>query len=792
MTRIARSLSLMLLFAGLVSTARAQSFGVVEALKVTEFAGRSPISLSADGEWVAYTISDNSKRKTYGDKRYQFYTPTGAFLEALGCDIWISNTRTHESRNLTEGKGTSWDPVWSPDGRYLAFYSDRSGVAHLWLWEKATGQMRQLGNDVVRPFFNFQVPRWTPDSTHLLARTLSRGMTVEGEADRQYGPEQKPDAAPAKDPNATTVSILSYNPAQAEKAVADKPQEAHADESVEWLKRYETDLTLIDIRTGASDHLVTGERPLGYWFSPDGTMLAWTHMKGPVGNTQQVSFDLRLLQLSSRSSRTLVSGFNQEYGISVSWSPDSKSLAYTTAGQLAKGDAYLVHAQGGEPVLLTPGEHAEFGDDHRAPLWDSKGEYIYLISTETYTRRAAPGIWKTSVSHPALVRVADIPGRVIREIVAPTAGGRFWSPDQGASMIVAAREEETKKQSFYKVNLTSGAATQLYEAEQYFGGDPIFHLDGSADGKSFVFVSQDAQHPEEVWNCQGDMRTPVRVSSVHKDLEHLAFGASRIIDYYSIDGEHLHGALLLPGNYQSGKRYPLIVDPYGGSFRSNSVFRFGLSGAGVENLQILATRGYAVLLPDTPIHTNSPMYEIMKTVIPAVDRAVELGIADPDHLGIMGHSYGGYSTLSVIVQSTRFKAAVDSAGPGDLISDYGIMDPKGGTFAIGWAETGQGKMGGTPWQFRDRYIENSPIFYLDRVQTPLLIIQGNLDSTVPHQQAEEVFVGLRRLGKEVTYANYGGEDHWEGTWGLANATDYWTRVLNWFDVHLKPAPETSK
>jgi dipeptidyl aminopeptidase/acylaminoacyl peptidase len=785
MKRIVPNILLIFLSAALVSAARAQSFGVAEALKVTEFASRSPISLSPDGEWVAYTISDNSKRKSYGDKRYQYYTPTGAFLEALGCDIWISNTHTHESRSLTEGNGTSWDPVWSPDGRYLAFYSDRSGIAHLWLWEKATGKMRQLASEVVRPFFNFQVPRWTPDSTHVLVRTLPAGRTVEAEADRLYGPASEPDAPAAKDPNATTVAVLSYDPIQEAKAAADKPQGKQIDETPEWLNRYETDLTLIDIHTGAADHLVTACRSLGYWFSLDGKMLAWTHMKGLVPNTQQVAFDLRLFNLADRSSRTLVPAFNQEYGISVSWSPDGRSLAYTTAGQLAKGDAYLVNVQGGEPVLLTPGEHAPFGDDHRAPLWDSKGENIYLISTESYTRRAAPGIWKTAINHPALVRVADIPGRTIREIVAPAAGGRIWSPDQGASILVAAREEESKKQSFYKVNLTTGATTLLYEGEQYFGGDPIFHLDGSADGKSFVFVTQDAQHPEEVWICQGDLRTPARVSSIHKELEQLSFGASRIIDYYSIDGEHLHGALLLPGNYQSGKRYPLIVDPYGGSFRSNSVFRFGLSGAGVENLQILATRGYAVLLPDTPIHTNSPMTEIMKTVIPAVDRAIELGIADPDRLGIMGHSYGGYSTLSVIVQSTRFKAAVDSAGPGDLISDYGIMSPKGDTFGVGWAETGQGKMGGTPWQFRDRYIENSPIFYLDRVQTPVLIIQGGLDSTVPHQQAEEVFVGLRRLGKEVTYANYAGEDHWEGTWGLANATDYWNRVTAWFDQHLK-------
>lgn len=766
------------------NTAKGQTFGVNEALKVLEFAGRSPISMSADGEWVAYTIADNSKRKSYGEKRYQFYTPTGAFEEALGCDVWISNSRTHETRNLTEGKGTSWDPVWSPDGRDLAFYSDRSGVAHLWLWERATGQMRQLGNDVVRPFFNFQVPRWTPDSAHLLVRTLADGMTVEGEAERQYGPKVKADAARVKDENATTVSVLSFDPKQTQSA--EKPKVAQA-EVPGWMQRYETDLTLVDVRSGASDHLVKGERPLGYWISPDGTMVAWTHMKDVVANTQQTRYDLRVLKLADRAARTVVEGFDQEYGISVSWSPDSKSLAYTTAGPLAKGDAYMVAAQGGEPVLLTPGEHPLFSDDHRAPLWDAKGEYVYFASTESYTRRGQASVWRSTVAHPELKSFVEIPGYVITEVIAPAAGGRIWSSDGGASMVVVAREQETKRQAFYKVDLATGSASKLYEANQYFGGDFALRMDVSSTAKSFAFVAQEAQHPEDVWVNGGDLRTPVRISTVNKSEEGIAFGASRIIDYNSIDGEHLHGALLLPVNYEVGKKYPMIVDPYGGSFRSSSVFRFGLSGAGVENLQILATHGYAVLLPDTPIHTNNPMSEIMKTVIPAVDRVVEMGIADPDRLGIMGHSYGGYSTLSVIVQSTRFKAAVDSAGPGDLVSDYGIMDEKGVTFAVGWAETGQGKMGGTPWQYRDRYIENSPLFYLDRVQTPLLIIHGGLDTTVPHQQAEEVFVGLRRLGKEVTYALYAGEDHWEGTWGLANATDYWGRVIDWFDGHLKTA-----
>jgi dipeptidyl aminopeptidase/acylaminoacyl peptidase len=184
------------------------------------------------------------------------------------------------------------------------------------------------------------------------------------------------------------------------------------------------------------------------------------------------------------------------------------------------------------------------------------------------------------------------------------------------------------------------------------------------------------------------------------------------------------------------------------------------------------------------------MKDIADAVLPALDSLVALGIADPNAIGVTGHSYGGYSTLALITQSTRFKAAVSSAGPANLLAMYGEMSADGGAFGIGWSETGQGLMGGTPWQFRDRYIENSPITYLDRVTTPLLIVQGGIDHTVPPWQSDAVFVGLRRLGKEVAYARYDGEDHWEGTWSPANATDYWKRVISWFDEHLKPAGST--
>ncbi|MDT8067071.1 MAG: prolyl oligopeptidase family serine peptidase [Terriglobia bacterium] len=757
-------------------------FDVRGALGVLSFSNRMPISLSPDGEWVAYTVEDDRKVSGTKDERYMFYTPTGAFTEAIGCDVLVTNTRTGETRNLTQGKGTSSSAVWSPDGKLLAFYSDRTGTERLWIWNRATGEMRQLSDAIPRPFFNFQVPRWSPDGRSLLVKILPAGMTVEQAADLI-----RPSPTPKTETkhNGVTVTVFKSEPAAAVQSTTE-PTRRVTDER--WMNRYDGDLALIDVATGKINRIATGIRPLGYWFSPNGESIVYTDWKGMEENSQQPVYDIDIFSMSSRTSRILVPKTEEDYGQSVSWSPDGRSLAYLTS----KGDCFIVSLNGGDPTNVTAGKpHPKFNDDHRAPLWDSSGRRIYLLSSEQYGRSGTDKIWAADLDQHSLKVVAEIPGTVILEVAAPRGGGRLWEP-MPHSMLVLARNEATKDTGFYKIDLQTGAVSKIFSEPRYFGRDSIFTTDVSSDGKTIAYVAQDAQHPEEVWVAGPDLQNRHQLTHINPQLDGCSFGSARIIDYRSIDGQQLHGALLLPAAYQPGKRYPLIVDVYGGSLRSDTLNRFGLSGSGVENLQILATRGYAVLLPDTPLHKKTPMQDLLKTVMPAVDRAVDLGIADPDRLGAMGHSYGGYSTLSLIVQTTRFRAAVDSAGPADLISAYGEMDKDGSAFGIGWSETGQGGMEGTPWQVRDRYIENSPLFYLDRVVTPLLIIQGELDHTVPHAQAEEVFVGLRRLGKEVEYARYAGEEHWEGTWSAANAEDYWNRVIEWFDEHLDRGNEGTR
>jgi dipeptidyl aminopeptidase/acylaminoacyl peptidase len=215
------------------------------------------------------------------------------------------------------------------------------------------------------------------------------------------------------------------------------------------------------------------------------------------------------------------------------------------------------------------------------------------------------------------------------------------------------------------------------------------------------------------------------------------------------------------------------------------VTAFGLGfGVPTENMQLLATRGIAVLKPDLPLAGGNPMHEIAAAIRAAADRAVALGYGDSTRIGIMGQSYGGYSTLAAIVSSSTYAAAVERAGAANLTSMYGSFDDGGRNFGLGWLEEGQGAMGGTLWQQRERYIENSPLFYLDRVQTPLLIIHGTSDPTTPLSETGQVFVGLRRLGQIVEYARYAGEGHWEGDWNAANQIDYWERLVRWFETYL--------
>jgi dipeptidyl aminopeptidase/acylaminoacyl peptidase len=175
------------------------------------------------------------------------------------------------------------------------------------------------------------------------------------------------------------------------------------------------------------------------------------------------------------------------------------------------------------------------------------------------------------------------------------------------------------------------------------------------------------------------------------------------------------------------------------------------------------------------------MHDIAQSVLPGAKRLIDQGIADPQRIAVIGQSDGGYAALSLLVQSRFFKAGVMVSGSGNLLEGYSYDYER----AVNQESLG---LTATPWNNREVLIENSPYFLLDRVQAPLLIIAGSTDAAVPPHLGEEVFSGLRDLGKDAVYVEYDGEGHDPQTYSYENQFDLVSRISAWFDKYLKDRP----
>jgi dipeptidyl aminopeptidase/acylaminoacyl peptidase len=753
----------------------------VEAAIAAHTFSTTPFSLSNDGQWIAYTLNDPKRSQLISDERQKYLTRSGAPPAQIGCDVWITNTRTRETRNLTQGKGNNWAPSWSPDGNSLAFFSDRAGLASLWLWEESSGRLRQVSDLPVTGYRGLAVPRWTPDGKNILFCVLPGGMTVEKAALLTIGLEQNRPEANLDKPDQPTVTVFKSAARKGDEATENKPRSF----SAIYSDGYIADLAIVEIASSRVRRLVRNSKPCGYWPSPDGMHVAFTNLKNDAG---RMRFDLIAVSLSDSVPTVLATNLQQGYvAFSVSWSPDGTLLSYTTAesqpGSQPRRECYLVSLDGKQKRKVTGAPAIGFSNPLRAALWDKTGKSLYLTSTNS--------VWRVSTADVSALEVARLRNRSTIDIVPSTIAGRFWSPDDDRSLFVITSDRETMRVGLSKIDLATGAATTVVEEDKVYGSgnDLIPAAMGSINGPTLIYIAEDVSHSPDFWGFDERLQSPRRVTTINQEFEKYVMGTSSLVEWTGPNGERLRGALLLPAGYQKGKRYPMVVSIYPNEEFSRYVNLFGLklnfAPESVNNRQLLATRGYVVLLADSFTTIGNPMQDIVRTVIPGINKLIEMGIADPERLGIIGHSHGAYAVLGMITQVQRFRAAVCWSGSANLITMYGQLDADGTSHWINWAEKGDGSVGGSLWEFRERYIENSPVFYLDRVTTPVLIVQGSSDRITTPARTEEIFVGLRRLGKEVEYARYEGEDH--GFWFYPNRVDFSKRVIRWFDQWLKPA-----
>lgn len=263
------------------------------------------------------------------------------------------------------------------------------------------------------------------------------------------------------------------------------------------------------------------------------------------------------------------------------------------------------------------------------------------------------------------------------------------------------------------------------------------------------------------------------------------FGKSELIYYTSKQGEKLKAALFYPANFDSSKKYPIVLHIYDtGSDEIHKYVNPSLHNSDGFNISNYSLNGYFVLLPDIVYKIGNPGISAMECVTAAVDAVIEKGFIDKNKMGLYGHSFGGYETNFIISQTPIFAAAVSGAGISDNISYYFNIS-KNGTFQSEmWRfESQQWRMGKSLYEDKEAYLRNSPIMNAEKVKTPLLLWTGKEDRVIPYNQSISYYLALRRLGAKSIMLIYPAEDH--TLENPVNKADLSKRMMNWFDYFLK-------
>ena len=666
------------------------------------------------------------------------------------------------------------DPRLSPDGTRVAYVVTRLDKAAddyrsaVWLVPTAGGEPRQLTAGNARD----SAPRWSPNGRQI-AFVSSRpphlpvappaekppagGAPPKAKAEPKPSPQvwvvpvdggearqltNQPDgaSAPAWSPDGQTIAFLS---AAADPGASDQP--AYADERVITALRYRHDghgfaagkhaqLWTVPAAGGEATQLTEGDVDVDQpaW-SPDGASVAFVGNRTPDRGRNGVVAVYRVAVADRRVSP--VAELDAEFS-APAWSPDGTQIAML--GHLVGFDGgrnsrvWLVPAAGGEPRDLT-------GDT--VPTYDDAG-------------------------------MSDL---------ATGADARpFWSAD-GRHLHALASAHGTVH--LHRVDAATGEAAPVTTGDRR-----VSAATGSADG-TVVFVAGDTAHPFELFVRDPDGRERQLTRHNADWLAEADLAAAETISVRSKSGDlDVQAWLLKPPGFDPAGTYPVVLQIHGGPHAMYGHAPF-------HEMQAMAAKGWLVLFSNP---RGSQGYgEAFATatrgrwgesdapdVLAALDAVLARPYADPSRVAVTGGSYGGYLTNWLVGHTDRFRVAATQRCVSNFHSFYGTSD-------IGF-DFGEWEFGGTPWASADLLLRHSPITYVDRIATPLLIVHNEGDLRCPIEQAEQMFVALRRLGRDVAFVRVPEEDHNLSRSGKpSRRVARLQHLIGWFDRHFADAPPST-
>jgi dipeptidyl aminopeptidase/acylaminoacyl peptidase len=707
------------------------------------------ISVSPDGQLIAIEI----KRSRHDEEGRDDFVSSVSRK-----DLWIVSRDGKSRRDLTPpraGPGSTWGPEWSPSGSFLAYLSiDKRANAFVNIWERSSGQIRQvapaadLAAEVSSISASYAGPICWLDSTHIVVVVLAKGSQSLVFHEDTQSVAIAHAGLRAADRGRVSTAVVVSSPPDSETTTSDR-KVAH--------------LIVVDARTGRS-RLIAGL---------------------PLTQTR-LAHRLVVISRTGRYAAIVTHAEPQSADPAVGWYLQSAYPAHLGVVPLTDGTAPSVRWIAG----LVP--------------FVGRNNTDQLILS-----------WRQDDSLFAVFEAPHLGG--------PTAGADT-SQTPFALALVNPRSGEWRKIATVTANHYGTDDSLDPHALRWTDDDRILVRRGSA--QAWFLVHGDSL---DKWNVSRDSLSATPRNSVRKPgrfqrtadgrlyeidrserertlfppinprLDEIEPPHYLVIRYATAHGDSLSATVLLPYDYIPGHHYPAIVYVYAGDVTTD-VERIGERDDDTFlNMLLLASRGYVVMKPSMPLETegtpSDPMLRLNDGVEPAVNRLVDIGIADSSRLGLVGHSFGGYSVYGLIAQTRRYKAAIAMDGISDLFSAYGQFDPRHrytepNAAATMWPlfeERFQGRMALAPWEDPARYLRNSPILFVDRITTPLLIFHGDIDFIA--DQDEQLFTGLYRLGRRAEFVRYLGERH--SVDSPANLLDLWARIYNWFDTYLAPNVQTT-
>ncbi len=500
-------------------------------------------------------------------------------------------------------------------------------------------------------------------------------------------------------------------------------------------------------------------------WAPDGRSLAFLALPSGVGEDSgkqkkegdEIVFDqdaegsqIFVLDISSKKVRPLTRG--QFCVVDFSWSPDGKRIAFAAQPtpkipDMYKTDLFIVDVESEKVQDLVK----RVGVD-TSPRWSPDGSKIAFLSTDGSTGWIAN--W-----YVCLVTAEGGSPRNVTQKHDEFVFSPQWSWD-GRKIFF--QSPEGVRNQLFSVSPEGG------EIQPLWSGDSVWSdFNFSSDGKTIAFLGTDALTPDEVFVNEINDFKPLRLTFTNPQLDSISLSKTEVIHWKSFDGLEIEGLLLKPPEFKKGKPCPLLTYVHGGpSGRFTQSFSPQIGApypiqAECYPLQVLAGLGYAVFMPNPRgSYGYGEKFRIAnvkdwgggdyRDVMSGIDQLVEQKIADPERLGILGRSYGGYLTGWIISQTDRFKAASLGAGMSDLMSFYGQTD------IPGYVEY---YLGDVPWNALHLYEQRSPVVHAQNIKTPVLILHGENDSRVPIAQARELYTALKKMNVPVQFVIYPRQGH---------------------------------